>query len=63
METIENVQDINFETYVTQELLPQLKKFQMKRASVSSAFGDKATITKDKHGYYSVKFEYVKDLL
>ncbi|MEC0276914.1 hypothetical protein [Peribacillus frigoritolerans] len=62
MELFEH-EEIDFADYITDHLLPQMKRFQIKKASVSNGFGDKATITRDKHGFYKVKFEYVKEQL
>jgi hypothetical protein len=52
---------ITFKQFVEDFFLPLVKTFEMTKATVQNGLGDKATIKRDKHGFYQIKFTYVKE--
>lgn len=53
----------DFEEFVKRYFLPLMKKFDLVSGSLSNGVGDKVVIKKNKHGFYSCKFEKVEDNL
>lgn len=50
----------NFEQYVKETVIPQMKEAEMVKMTVTDADGNRALISKDKHGYFKVTFTFTK---
>lgn len=49
-----------FEKYVTDVIIPQMREAELVRMTVSDADGSRALIVRDKHGFFKVTYTTVK---
>lgn len=52
---------ITFQDQIEDCFLPHMREFELTKMTVLNGLGDKAEIKRDKHGYYSIKYTYIKE--
>jgi hypothetical protein len=53
----------DFENFVEGDFISFLEKYGLESGSVSNGYGERANVTKDKHGFFKVRYSKVKDNL
>jgi hypothetical protein len=51
----------DFSSTVENVFVEEMKKHGITKCTVQNATGDKAIISRDKHGFYKIKYTYEKD--